>query len=1392
MSSNRPNPNDPEHLTYAALLPILPRILEPDFFNYFAATTHGIHIMRDVVARAVPPRDRPEVMLWLDELEELGATGWTMWVREFELWKASREKTRKVFRALTRENVRLGREVAELMGAGSGDAEMEREDVEMRERVADIEQRVAHIERHNERAHQHNAIAEQHNVGMTEHLADIEQQFADIRNYNADIEFLRTQVLAIGDCTDGLEEVVKKQGETLIAIFKVLQLHDAGIRSSMVSVDGEVKEGLRGGMGGRDEDEEFVYEYGGYTNWDQIDSAGDGDGMAGAYNHDQDDCESQKVIYRLRSRIGELEADLRQLTAETRVHARVEEREASQCSDARNPPSAYEDVSDGEESTSDEEPHMGRSQKKATTSMLVEVDSEVGNRQLHSHVTYTSRALDENEYPPLPPQATRDTPPTREDSRKRHSDIPLIVTHELRQEEERRVVERYSKIPLPAGFTIPSHDPSTPSITFLGAATAYHFPYGASLNHLMRVVKREDGYAGEGVYVVRVRDYVVESELKNAIAQYWENLGRHGEWRYLYANWQGEGSGNTYIISKRDVIFGDCEDENVDEPGSRGECECEDDSPHEIHETMQIRHPDDQGATEAFDRLYEDGIQKTVDACGQSPPSKCTKAWMNVADVAQARNGFLERELEAYKEINYSLVQDVRWQVDMQTELEEQLKTVEEEKSAAVTELRALKARLAHVSELLTSLPNSPAPEMNEEQSESRYSGHFQSGIRGGHGSPNASPQEHCHRSCCEESTSIDAEQLESEVPSTHQSSATAFYFFPRVSTIALLSEPVRLFQWPRNTTLQQIREILDYRHAHGTEDDPFANQVREIMESREEMGIRLPDPLQDEAVLIRTPGVANAVWCDDHVSIAAWETFDSGIEQRLDIGQNHSDAEDERLCLSPSSSDDEDRYHDIGGLSDAFDGRIRVGSERSSPTFCPCTVCTVDETDILFSTQNTYTPSLGSIRGGGYEEPFPPSPVSYDQENSNIIQEPKSEEGKDHEPEENEDLPPPTQDPKLPPIPSRVQSPLPRGLFSAMEPEQKEHFRKALRRKATPKVPGLQHLPWNADGYDPITSIHNPWKALTLPTASGNELDRSCNFNYEYSTPPDGRFSILDESAADTSVTPVGGLQLTHQQLRRAEWINTHLNSYVPPNSPTSPKLSQNLRPSDSPELPDSPSIPDAHKIFDVDKYIRREVQWPTAMRLHGAQNLGEPLAESSRHKWHHIKEWHHPKGKGCEEHAAYLDPRRTRCEFCFAPFEDGYIADSEMDSDEDIAHEDEASMPFTKPMRSAFETTDENDESIEHAKKHPFPVIEDSDPCLRGGAGQCDDEEWYEEWSHLVTRTHCSCRVCCSPFNRHCGPCTLGTPDFYNGAEFEREGAEPEYLAYATRHVLATRFQI
>jgi hypothetical protein len=68
---------------------------------------------------------------------------------------------------------------------------------------------------------------------------------------------------------------------------------------------------LRGGMGGRDEDEEFVYDYGGYTNWDQMDAPSQCEGVDAGQTNDGD----KVVIQELRQRIAHLEEQVPTLTA---------------------------------------------------------------------------------------------------------------------------------------------------------------------------------------------------------------------------------------------------------------------------------------------------------------------------------------------------------------------------------------------------------------------------------------------------------------------------------------------------------------------------------------------------------------------------------------------------------------------------------------------------------------------------------------------------------------------------------------------------------------------------------------------------------------------------------------------------------------------------------------------------------------------------------------------------------------------------------------------------------------------------------------------------------------------------------------------------------------------
>ncbi|KAF2276419.1 uncharacterized protein EI97DRAFT_467119 [Westerdykella ornata] len=97
-------------------------------------------------------------------------------------------------------------------------------------------------------------------------------------------------------------------------------------------------------------------------------------------------------------------------------------------------------------------------------------------------------------------------------------------------------------------------------------------------------------------------------------------------------------------------------------------------------------------------------------------------------------------------------------------------------------------------------------------------------------------------------------------------SAATAFYFFPSVSTIALLApdcpHPLHFFQWsthpqsPNPITLQHIRQFLKDRKDRGVEDHEGFLRIREILEERDRRGLKDPVAPEGRMVCVEMPEV--------------------------------------------------------------------------------------------------------------------------------------------------------------------------------------------------------------------------------------------------------------------------------------------------------------------------------------------------------------------------------------------------------------------------------------------------------------------------------------------------------------------------------------------------------
>ncbi|KAF2743183.1 hypothetical protein M011DRAFT_461817 [Sporormia fimetaria CBS 119925] len=82
---------------------------------------------------------------------------------------------------------------------------------------------------------------------------------------------------------------------------------------------------------------------------------------------------------------------------------------------------------------------------------------------------------------------------------------------------------------------------------------------------------------------------------------------------------------------------------------------------------------------------------------------------------------------------------------------------------------------------------------------------------------------------------------------------ATAFYFFPTVSTIALHTEPMHFMQWSHPLNLKQIRQFLRERKKKRETHEGF-ERVRFILEKRDELGLRDPDTKDGRMVMIGLP----------------------------------------------------------------------------------------------------------------------------------------------------------------------------------------------------------------------------------------------------------------------------------------------------------------------------------------------------------------------------------------------------------------------------------------------------------------------------------------------------------------------------------------------------------
>jgi hypothetical protein len=152
---------------------------------------------------------------------------------------------------------------------------------------------------------------------------------------------------------------------------------------------------------------------------------------------------------------------------------------------------------------------------------------------------------------------------------------------------------------------------------------------------------------------------------------------------------------------------------------------------------------------------------------------------------------------------------------------------------------------------------------------------------------------------------------------------------------------------------------MVDTQHKSGARIGSCASLIKEIMDIRDRMGIGLPEPLADEAVLISVPEPRQQTEDIEHaVKVAAWETMDD--DEHVDFIPRRRDAKPGVVLPRSEGMSNDDSFR-AGNVLDSF--QFSDNGEREE-SLCSCTLCR----DSLYTTAiNPYasTPSVGGGPGG-------------------------------------------------------------------------------------------------------------------------------------------------------------------------------------------------------------------------------------------------------------------------------------------------------------------------------------------------------------------------------------------------------------------------------------------
>ncbi|KAH5061771.1 hypothetical protein HBI73_205270 [Parastagonospora nodorum] len=346
---------------------------------------------------------------------------------------------------------------------------------------------------------------------------------------------------------------------------------------------------------------------------------------------------------------------------------------------------------------------------------------------------------------------------------------------------------------------------------------------------------------------------------------------------------------------------------------------------------------------EEFDSIYDQLVRNTLETCGKEQTSACTMAWISVAGILRMRNTYLERQFEDLKEMYNSVVEDLRWNINMLTSLEDELDTAEEEKADALMELGFLNKS------------------MEKREEKDQYKGKEREVQRPANPTPNKGASRDSH--VLFSPAVKELQTTSSEKMTADRTLAMYFYFYPLRSVIVLPGSSAQILQFPQGTKLQDVRKILNHQHDNDLEIDTCAARVRDIIEIRDRMGIDLPESLLDDVVLVGIPESHQAhTMADNAVRIAAWETFDSDDYVEF-VPRAQDDKRVTPVRTMPQHSKD-DRFIQLAHIINSFDYRPDTANEELADSVCSCNLCAADA--MFDNATDMRNPPMVSVRGGG------------------------------------------------------------------------------------------------------------------------------------------------------------------------------------------------------------------------------------------------------------------------------------------------------------------------------------------------------------------------------------------------------------------------------------------